>query len=77
MDKGQIICEHAVAACYAINNFNALEAQESYFKKETAKEAHSRLNTPTKGTKKNESVRRGSDLTRQNPLHSQEMRPRR
>ncbi len=77
IDKNQLICEHMVAACYSSGDFAALEAQERFFKNETAREAQAREYTPSKGTKKNESQRRGTDLTRQNPLHAVEMRPRR
>jgi hypothetical protein len=72
IEKGQLLCEHIVAGCYAIENFDALTKQEIFFKNESAKEAQRREYNPIKGTKKNETNRCGSSVTRQHPSHANE-----
>uniref|UniRef100_A0A914YCD0 SWIM-type domain-containing protein n=1 Tax=Panagrolaimus superbus TaxID=310955 RepID=A0A914YCD0_9BILA len=76
IDKGQLYCEHLLAACYATDSFDVLIAQENFFNVETAREAQKRLYHSNMGTKKNETRRRGSSLSRQHAEHAVECHPR-
>uniref|UniRef100_A0AC35F2F3 SWIM-type domain-containing protein n=1 Tax=Panagrolaimus sp. PS1159 TaxID=55785 RepID=A0AC35F2F3_9BILA len=70
LEKGLLFCEHVVAGCYAMNDFEPLYRQEIHFQNETAKEALSREYYSNMGTKKNETRRRGASETRQHPQHA-------
>lgn len=72
MEKGLLFCEHILAGCYAINNFDALKQHENYFKKESAKDAEIREYYSNMGTKKNETRRRGNPDSRQHRQHATE-----